>query len=276
MRSRCLALLCSLALLSSLAIVGSATSVGAGTSQRQVVVNCSFAPVQPTPTPRTFGVTLTTPDSVVAGSPFTAAVRVQLDQVTVPPGVTLDEFRVISEWRVSGGASPSGDITVTTPTRSYATGDALVYDTVSVPFSAAGPAGSVITYELTHITWELRHAGASYTIGPDCALAGGPISIAATTIVSGGALCLGLPATITGTAGNDTLVGTAGRDVIHAGAGDDVVYGQGGDDVICGGDGGDVLWGGSGNDRLDGGSGQNLLLGGLGADSCTSGIRLTC
>jgi hypothetical protein len=276
MRNRSLALLCSVALLSLLATVGSPTAAGAGTSHRDVIVSCSFPPAAPTPADRTFGVTLTVPDTAAPGSAFAAAVRVQLDMVTVPANVPIDEFRVISEWQVSGGASPGGAVTVTTPTRAYMPGDALVDDTVTVPFTATGSPGSSISYELTGVSYELRHAGASFIVGPDCALRNAPIRFATTTIGSGGSLCVGLPATITGTAGDDTLFGTSGRDVIHAGAGDDSVYGLGGDDVLCGGDGNDVLSGGSGNDRLDGGPGRNLLLGGFGADTCTSGTRISC
>jgi Ca2+-binding RTX toxin-like protein len=53
--------------------------------------------------------------------------------------------------------------------------------------------------------------------------------------------CLGEPATIVGTDGNDHLTGTDGNDVIAALGGDDVVNGGGGLDMICGGDGNDTL-----------------------------------
>jgi Ca2+-binding RTX toxin-like protein len=54
-------------------------------------------------------------------------------------------------------------------------------------------------------------------------------------------LCEGLPATLTGTDGNDNLLGTAGDDVIVALGGNDLVDGAGGDDIVCGGDGADVV-----------------------------------
>ena len=53
--------------------------------------------------------------------------------------------------------------------------------------------------------------------------------------------CMGLPATILGTPGNDVLIGTSGDDVILAYAGDDVLYAGAGIDTICGGDGDDDL-----------------------------------
>ena len=124
---------------------------------------------------------------------------------------------------------------------------------------------------------------------------------------SGGATCAGKPATITGTAGPETLEGTNKRDVIAAGGGDDLVRGLDGKDIICGGAGfdrirgqrgGDVLRGGSGNDRLRGGpgddriagnggddrlaggAGDDLLRGGRGNDTCRGGpgtdIRRRC
>jgi serralysin len=54
--------------------------------------------------------------------------------------------------------------------------------------------------------------------------------------------CLGEPATIVGTEGNDTITGTSHDDVIVGLGGDDVITSGGSDDwdVICGGDGNDA------------------------------------
>ena len=58
-----------------------------------------------------------------------------------------------------------------------------------------------------------------------------------------GPTCLGVPATIVGTDGNDILNGTSGDDVIVGLGGDDVIISGGADegDLICGGDGNDSL-----------------------------------
>lgn len=84
--------------------------------------------------------------------------------------------------------------------------------------------------------------------------------------------CLGKPATITGTPGNDTLVGTGGNDVIVAGPGDDTVKGAKGNDVVCGGDGNDTIKGAAGNDKLLGEAGDDVLKGGVGRDRCDGGV----
>lgn len=99
--------------------------------------------------------------------------------------------------------------------------------------------------------------------------------------------CLGLPATIVGTAGPDTVHGTEGDDVIWTGAGFDYVWGNGGNDVIClaektdpleepvyGDDGDDtndpngaeLAYGGPGNDRIVGGLVVVAVYGGWGDD----------
>ena len=79
--------------------------------------------------------------------------------------------------------------------------------------------------------------------------------------------CVGRPATIVGTNGDDRVEGTPGPDVIAGLAGDDRIDGLAGDDVVCGGPGddeltsydvsGDVLVGGSGDDFV--GSFENPL-----------------
>lgn len=88
-------------------------------------------------------------------------------------------------------------------------------------------------------------------------------------------MCQGMPTTIDGTTGSDTIVGTIGNDVIHAVAGNDRVVGNGGDDLICGGEGNDRLAsfdgldrvdGGSGNDRVTAGGENDVLFGGPGDD----------
>ena len=78
--------------------------------------------------------------------------------------------------------------------------------------------------------------------------------------------CNGLPATIAGTFGNDTLVGTPGNDVMHGRGGNDVIHGLQGNDVICGGGGNDQLFGNQGRDRLFGGVGNDDLKGGMAND----------
>ena len=78
--------------------------------------------------------------------------------------------------------------------------------------------------------------------------------------------CNGLPATIAGTFGNDTLVGTPGNDVMHGWGGNDVIHGLQGNDVICGGAGNDQLSGNQGKDRLFGEAGNDVLKGGIAND----------
>jgi uncharacterized repeat protein (TIGR01451 family) len=120
----------------------------------------------------------------------------------------------------------------------------------------------------------------------------------ATTQVLGALTCRGLPASITGTPGNDVLVGSGGPDVIVALGGDDRIVSMAGRDLVCAGagsdyigagsaadrvfagagrdrllgrDGPDLLRGGAGNDVLKGGRGSDRLRGGRGFDTCRGG-----
>ncbi len=83
--------------------------------------------------------------------------------------------------------------------------------------------------------------------------------------------CQGLPATIIGTGGSDTLRGTAGNDVIVGLGGHDTISGLGGNDVICGGSGQDTLTGGAGNDVLVGNGGRDTITGNTGNDILSGG-----
>ena len=85
------------------------------------------------------------------------------------------------------------------------------------------------------------------------------------------ATCMGVVATITGTAGSDVITGTAGPDVIAGLGGNDTINGLGGNDRICGNAGNDTIRPGDGNDRAWGGGGWDIVLGGNGADNLRGG-----
>jgi uncharacterized repeat protein (TIGR01451 family) len=89
---------------------------------------------------------------------------------------------------------------------------------------------------------------------------------ATTSVVGPAATCRGVPATIIGTAGNDTVTGTGGRDVIAAFGGNDTIASLAGRDLICAGRGNDYVGTGSAADRVFGGSGKDRLLGRGGPD----------
>jgi len=69
-------------------------------------------------------------------------------------------------------------------------------------------------------------------------------------------------ASLTGSAGIDTIDGGAGNDTIIEDDGDDVLSGGTGNDTIAGGNGSDTLNGNAGNDSLYGGDGTDTLVGG--------------
>lgn len=116
---------------------------------------------------------------------------------------------------------------------------------------------------------------------------------------------LGIPTTILGGDGNDTIAGSGGGgdhdlnwtsarggndhitgggaggyDIIDAGAGDDLVQGSAERETIQGGGGHDAVFGGGGSDSIDGGDGNDLidgqgagdrLFGGYGNDTINGG-----
>ena len=92
-----------------------------------------------------------------------------------------------------------------------------------------------------------------------------------TVKVTSDATCKGLPVTIVGTEGDDTLQGTTGADVVHALGGNDTIKGGNGKDILCGGLGNDRINGGKGKDRLNGGKGKDRLNGGKAKDKCIGG-----
>jgi Ca2+-binding RTX toxin-like protein len=60
---------------------------------------------------------------------------------------------------------------------------------------------------------------------------------------------------------NDTLMSDGGNDIVHGGNGNDTVNGSSGDDSVYGDAGNDNVSGDTDNDTVDGGSGQDVLNG---------------
>jgi uncharacterized repeat protein (TIGR01451 family) len=89
---------------------------------------------------------------------------------------------------------------------------------------------------------------------------------ATTSVIGPPATCRGVPATLTGTAGDDTIAGTSGRDVIVTFSGNDTIASLAGRDLVCAGSGDDYIGAGSAADRVFGGAGGDRLLGRGGPD----------
>jgi uncharacterized repeat protein (TIGR01451 family) len=89
---------------------------------------------------------------------------------------------------------------------------------------------------------------------------------ATTSVIGPPATCRGVPTTMIGTAGDDTVTGTGGRDVIATFSGNDTIVSLAGRDLICAGSGNDYVGAGSAADRVFGGAGKDRLLGHGGPD----------
>jgi uncharacterized repeat protein (TIGR01451 family) len=92
-----------------------------------------------------------------------------------------------------------------------------------------------------------------------------------TTVIGPPVTCRGVPASITGTAGDDVIAGTPGRDVIATFGGNDTIVALSGRDLICGGRGDDYIGAGAAADRVFGGAGKDRLVGRGGPDALKGG-----
>jgi uncharacterized repeat protein (TIGR01451 family) len=88
----------------------------------------------------------------------------------------------------------------------------------------------------------------------------------ASTQVLGAPTCRGVPATLSGTPGDDELLGTPGPDVIVGLGGNDRILARAGRDLVCANSGSDSVKGGTAADRVFAGAGRDRLLGNGGPD----------
>ena len=185
----------------------------------------------------------------------------ELQAVNQPP-VAVDDA-----YAVTGGAVLSVPAPGVLGNDSDPDGDMLTAQLV------AGPASGNLTLNpdgsFTYVPAEDAASGSvTFTYQ---AFDGVALSNVATVTITVTAGCDGVPATITGTPGNDTLKGTSGNDVIVGRGGNDRIDPGSGNDRVCGGSGADTVELGSGDDRIFGGSGNDTLAGGSGDDTLYGG-----
>jgi hypothetical protein len=93
----------------------------------------------------------------------------------------------------------------------------------------------------------------------------------------------GIPVSLNGGAGNDTLIGGSsdddldggsGNDSLNGGEGDDFLLGNTGNDTLFGGEDNDIVNGNAGNDKVYGDGGNDYVYGGAGRDYCDGGDGL--
>lgn len=78
---------------------------------------------------------------------------------------------------------------------------------------------------------------------------------------------IGVPVTLFGGDGDDTLIGDLSAATFDGGDGNDSILGSSKADVVLGGAGNDTVIGGKGNDTINGGAGDDFIRGSAGNDS---------
>ncbi len=147
------------------------------------------------------------------------------------------------------------------------------YFSVSASFSSSTHVLTVLGDSANNTITVSRDVGGKIFVnGGAVAIAGGPATIANTTVIkvlgqdgndtitldeTNGALPA---ASLIGGNGNDTLTGGSGNDHLFGESGSDSLLGKGGNDSLFGGGDNDTLLGGVGNDSASGESGNDLLI----------------
>jgi RTX calcium-binding nonapeptide repeat (4 copies) len=225
-----------------------------------------------------------------AGSPTTLRTR---------PRATMGKSGSPSEGRRTGPARVAGRAVLLVSTASLAAVGSLVGASAASAApsatrvgaingymfvaAAAGRSNDIRVFRSSTFTIDVIDRGDRVTAGTGCRLVTGHQArcgwalnpVRRLTITAGDlndhvTSSTGLPAVISGEAGDDVLIGGSGADVLSGGpglnrpqgnAGNDTLIGGSSRDEMNGGDGDDRLLGGDGNDGMDGGKGNDTLHG---------------
>jgi Ca2+-binding RTX toxin-like protein len=195
------------------------------------------------------------------GTPSGTPVNTDGCPVNTAPVAANDSYGVV------GGATVSVPAPGVLGNDSDADGNALTAAVVTPPSSGVLVLNSNGSF--TYAPAENATSGSvTFTYKASDGQATSNLATVTITITAG---CDGVPATITGTAGNDTIGGTSGNDVIIGLGGNDRITSGSGNDRVCGGAGNDVVDSGSDNDRVFGGTGNDSLTTGSGDDFLSGG-----
>lgn len=177
------------------------------------------------------------------GTLLSRRLRLQISDVTVPPGQTLYEGPL---------ASTPGSL----PLLTLPAGDHRDYR-FRVLLPAGDPAGNSVQRAAAGVDY-------AWTLSPATVSTCGNAMSGRTEVD----MLAGTDAgdRIHGLEGDDRLIGRGGDDCLIGGDGDDRIAGQAGDDQLGGAPGYDTLTGGQGDDRLRGGPDPDRLFGGPGDD----------
>jgi uncharacterized repeat protein (TIGR01451 family) len=203
------------------------------------------------------------PDPVAVGSPLAYAIQVSSKGPASASGVVVTDSLPKGADFVS--AVPSAGTC-------RAKGKTVTCELGSVSAPAGVDYGAPPTVTVTVIPRRVGTISSTASVkGNQKDPVGSNNSATATTLVVGAATCRGVPATVVGTPGADTLTGTSEPDVIAALGGDDIVISSEGRDLVCAGGGADLVAAGSAADRVFGGAGRDRLLGRGGPDVLKAG-----
>jgi uncharacterized repeat protein (TIGR01451 family) len=198
------------------------------------------------------------PDPVRVGQQLTYTIAVEDLGPSPATGVTVTDnlprtVDLVSATGPSGGCSVQGS-KITCPIGSIK----------PIGVNYGGAAATVTIVVLPRSTGTIRNTATVKGDQRDPVSANNK-SIAITRVIAA-PTCRGVPATVSGTAGDDELFGTPGPDVIVAFGGNDRIVAEAGRDLICAGAGNDYVGAGTAADRVFGGPGRDRLLGRGGPD----------
>lgn len=198
------------------------------------------------------------PDPVAVNSQLTYTVTVDNLGPTPATGVRVTD-RLPNGVELVSASGPAGSCSVNGPT--------LVCPIGSLAPTGVNYGGQAVTITVVVVPRRTGTVRNTATVrGDQRDPSRGNNRATATTTVFPAPTCRGVPATVSGTPGNDLLVGTPGPDVIAALGGNDRIVALAGQDLVCAGVGRDYIGAGTAADRVFAGVGRDRLIGRGGPD----------
>ena len=145
------------------------------TTTEQVALTCEFDPEPPVVSEQIGMVTVTAPETALAGVDVPVSVRLELPALS-PASITVYDLVITSTYEVAGPAVPVGPVGFDQGPADYAVGAPIAFETFDHVISTDGP--GTVTIAFADVDYRFAFSSGGKPVVADCSFPSSPVVVA--------------------------------------------------------------------------------------------------